>query len=78
MHVRDAPSAHVLIKNKKGQAPPIPVLEEAARWLANVSRKGKSGETLEIIYTPAKWVRAVKGAPGRVTLGRFETLLITT
>ena len=78
MHVRDAPSAHVLIKNQKGKAPPIPVLEDAARWLANVSRKGKSGETLEIIYTPAKWVRAVKGSPGRVTLGRFDTLLITT
>ena len=78
LHVRDAPSAHVLIKNQKGKEPPVPVLEEAARWLANVSRKGKSGETLEIIYTPAKWVRAVKGAPGRVTLGRFETLLITT
>lgn len=78
MHVRDAPSAHVLIKNQKGKEPPVPVLEEAARWLANVSRKGKSGETLEIIYTPAKWVRAVKGSPGRVTLGRFETLLITT
>jgi len=78
MHVRDAPSAHVLIKNQKGQEPPVPVLEEAARWLANVSRRGQSGETLEIIYTPAKWVRAVKGSPGRVTLGRFETLLITT
>lgn len=78
MHVRDAPSAHVLIKNQKGKEPPVPVLEEAARWLANVSRRGQSGETLEIIYTPAKWVRAVKGAPGRVTLGRFETLLITT
>ncbi len=78
MHVRDAPSAHVLIKNQKGKEPPIRVLEDAARWLANVSRKGKSDETLEIIYTPAKWVRAVKGSPGRVTLGRFQTLLITT
>lgn len=78
MHVRDAPSAHVLIKNQKGKEPPVRVLEEAALWLANVSRKGKSGETLEIIYTPAKWVRAVKGAPGRVTLGRFQTLLVTT
>ncbi len=78
LHVRDAPSAHVLVKNQKGQEPPLRVIEEAARWLANVSRKGKSGETLEIIYTPAKWVRAIKGAPGRVVLGRFQTLLITT
>jgi predicted ribosome quality control (RQC) complex YloA/Tae2 family protein len=35
-----------------------------------------AGERLEIIYTQAKWVRAVRGAPGRVTLQRFETLLV--
>lgn len=78
LHVRDVPSAHVLIKNQKGAEPPFQVVVESARWLANVSRKNQSGETLEIIYTPAKWVRAVKGSPGRVTLNRFQTLLITT
>ncbi len=78
LHVRDAPSAYVLIKNQKGAEPPIRVIEESARWLANVSRKNASGETLEVIYTPAKWVRSVKGAPGRVTLNRFQTLLIST
>ena len=52
--------------------------QEAARWLAQSARKGKSGDVLEIIYTPAKFVRAIKGAPGRVTLGRFQTRLVET
>ena len=42
------------------------------------ARKGKSGDVLEIIYTPAKFVRAIKGAPGRVTLGRFQTRVVET
>jgi len=76
MHVRAAPSAHVLIKNQKGKTPPPKVLEESARWLALATRAGKkvAGERLEIIYTPAKWVRSVKGSPGKVTLQRFETI----
>ena len=78
MHVRDAPSAHVIIKNQKNAAVPERVLDEAARWLAQTSRRGKSGDVLEIIYTSAKFVRAIKGAPGRVTLARFQTRLVTT
>ncbi len=77
MHVRGEASAHVLIKNQKGKNPPPRVLEEAGRWLATAGRSHKAvDERVEIIYTPAKWVRAVKGAPGRVTLQRFETLLL--
>ena len=78
MHVRDAPSAHVIIKNPRQQNVPERVLDEAARWLAQSARKGKSGDVLEIIYTPAKFVRAIKGAPGRVTLARFQTRLVET
>ena len=78
MHVRDAPSAHVIVKNPRQQNVPDRVLDEAARWLAQSARKGKSGDVLEIIYTPAKFVRAIKGAPGRVTLARFQTRLVET
>ena len=78
MHVRDAPSAHVIIKNPRQQNVPERVLDEAARWLAQSARKGKSGDVLEIIYTPAKFVRAISGAPGRVTLARFQTRLVET
>jgi len=76
MHVRASPSAHVLIKNQKGKMPPPKVLEDSALWLAHSTRAGKNaaGERVEIIYTPAKWVRSVKGSPGKVTLQRFETL----
>ncbi|HEX8835049.1 MAG TPA: NFACT RNA binding domain-containing protein, partial [Abditibacteriaceae bacterium] len=76
MHVRGMASAHVLIKNRKGQAPPPKVLQEGGRWVASAgtSHKNMQGELVEVIYTPAKWVRAVKGSPGRVTLQRFETL----
>jgi predicted ribosome quality control (RQC) complex YloA/Tae2 family protein len=82
MHVRGMPSAHVLIKNQKGQAPPPSVLQEAARWVASSGRgsgRGNdAGARVEVIYTPAKWVRAVKGAPGRVTLQQFRTILVET
>jgi predicted ribosome quality control (RQC) complex YloA/Tae2 family protein len=82
MHVRGMPSAHVLVKNQKGQAPPPKVLQEAARWVASSGRSSgrgnNAGERVEVIYTPAKWVRAVKGSPGRVTLQQFRTLLIET
>jgi hypothetical protein len=66
----------VLIKAQKGKEPPPKVLEEAGRWVGSAGRSGKKteGELVEIIYTPAKWVRAVKGSPGRVTLQRFQTL----
>lgn len=76
MHVRGMPSAHVLIKAQKGKEPPPKVLEEAGRWVATAGRSGSktSGELVEIIYTQAKWVRAVKGSPGKVTLQRFQTL----
>jgi predicted ribosome quality control (RQC) complex YloA/Tae2 family protein len=78
MHIRGMPSAHVIVKNQKGKAPPPKVLEEAGRWVveAGMTKKQRVGERVEVIYTPAKWVRAVKGSPGRVTLQRFETLLV--
>ncbi|HEX8235341.1 MAG TPA: NFACT RNA binding domain-containing protein [Abditibacteriaceae bacterium] len=87
MHVRGMPSAHVLIKNQKGKQPPPRVLEEAGRWLASTTRTtsrktastrddNNEGDRIEIIYTEAKWVRSVRGAPGRVTLQRFQTLLV--
>jgi predicted ribosome quality control (RQC) complex YloA/Tae2 family protein len=85
MHVRGMASAHVLIKNQKGKQPPPQVLEEAGRWLASATRtasrktanaRADEGDRIEIIYTEAKWVRSVRGAPGRVTLQRFQTLLV--
>jgi predicted ribosome quality control (RQC) complex YloA/Tae2 family protein len=75
----------VLIKNQKGKQPPPQVLEEAGRWLASATRtasrktanaRADEGDRIEIIYTEAKWVRSVRGAPGRVTLQRFQTLLV--
>ncbi|HEX8551685.1 MAG TPA: NFACT RNA binding domain-containing protein [Abditibacteriaceae bacterium] len=80
LHLSGRPSAHVLVKNQKGKTPPPEVLDEAARWLASTSLSRKAsagGERVEVIYTPAKWVRSVKGAPGKVTLQRHQTRLVT-
>lgn len=76
MHVRGRPSAHVIVKGPKGKTPPPQVLHEAGLWVASAGGRVPAGEKIEIIYTQAKFVRAVRGAPGRVTLGRFETLLV--
>ena len=76
MHVRGRPSAHVIVKGPKGKTPPPQVLHEAGLWVASVGGRVPVGEKIEIIYTQAKFVRAVRGAPGRVTLGRFQTLLV--
>jgi predicted ribosome quality control (RQC) complex YloA/Tae2 family protein len=79
LHLRGRPSAHVIIKNQKGKEVPPKVLDEAARWLANTAlgQKGaNSGERIEVIHTAVKWVRAIKGAPGKVTLQRAQTRLV--
>ena len=76
MHVRGRPSAHVIVKGPKGKTPPPQVLHEAGLWVASAGGRVPVGEKIEIIYTQAKFVRAVRGAPGRVTLGRFQTLLV--
>jgi predicted ribosome quality control (RQC) complex YloA/Tae2 family protein len=83
LHLAGRPSAHVIIKNQKGKVVPDGVVEEAARWLATtalgqkgVSKGANSGEKIEVLYTAVKWVRAVKGAPGKVTLQRSQTRLV--
>lgn len=79
LHLAGRPSAHVIIKNQKGKVVPDGVLEEAARWLATTAlgQKGaNSGERVEVLYTAVKWVRAIKGAPGKVTLQRSQTRLV--
>ena len=79
LHLRGRPSAHVIVKNQKGKEVPPAVLDEAARWLAITTLGQKtagSGDRVEVIHTAVKWVRAIKGAPGKVTLQRAETRLV--
>jgi predicted ribosome quality control (RQC) complex YloA/Tae2 family protein len=67
MHLRERPGAHLVIPADKDHPPPLPVLLAAAQIalvLANVAE----GASAELQYTRVKYVKAIKGSPGRVTL----------
>jgi predicted ribosome quality control (RQC) complex YloA/Tae2 family protein len=76
LHARDVPGSHVLVRVKKGNPTPAPVLQRAAELAAYYSKAGKEG-LVPVMLTERKYVRKIKGAaPGQVKVEREKTLLV--
>ncbi|WP_238531693.1 NFACT RNA binding domain-containing protein [Nitritalea halalkaliphila] len=76
LHAKDVSGSHVLIKARSGLNFPKDVLEYAAGLAAYYS-KYKQESLAPIAYTPAKYVRKVKGsAPGAVMVDREKVVLV--
>jgi predicted ribosome quality control (RQC) complex YloA/Tae2 family protein len=75
LHARGVPGAHVVLRGE-GQPPPSAV-RAAALLAAHFSRlKGQGGG--EVLYTPRKFVRRLKGGrPGQVAVEREKVLWVT-
>jgi predicted ribosome quality control (RQC) complex YloA/Tae2 family protein len=77
LHARDVPGSHVLVRTKKGQNIPRPVLERAAELAAFYS-KAKNESLCPVMLTERKYVRKIKGAAaGMVKVEKEKTLLVT-
>lgn len=76
LHVRDAPGAHVVVLVGKGGEPHPETLLDAAALAAHHSDL-RGEPVVDVTHTLRKHVRAVKGAPGRVTLASAKTLTVT-
>jgi predicted ribosome quality control (RQC) complex YloA/Tae2 family protein len=76
MHARLVPGSHVVIKMKGHKSLSNQVLERAAELAAFYSKY--KGESLApVIYTQAKFVRKVKGAPaGSVKVDRENVMMV--
>lgn len=76
LHTRLAQSSHVVIKMKAKGPPSLEHLICAGKICVENSSQKKGGK-VEVVYTPIKYVRKVKGAgPGKVTYSREKSLLI--
>lgn len=76
LHAKDVAGSHVLIKFKSGLSFPKTVLERAAELAAYYS-KIKNDSLAPVIYTPAKYVRKVKGsADGSVMVDKESVIMV--
>ncbi len=76
LHAKDVSGSHVLLKYRSGTTFPSTVMERAASMAAYYS-KNRNESLCAVIYTPAKYVRKVKGsAPGAVMVDREKTVMV--
>ncbi|MCB9547601.1 MAG: NFACT family protein [Myxococcales bacterium] len=76
LHVRDAAGAHVIVPEPgRGREPhPETLLDAAALAIHHSKLRGEPGA--EVTHTRRKHVRAVQGAPGRVTVADARALTV--
>ncbi len=76
LHARGVTGAHVILRIEKGASPAQEALLDAAHLAAHHS-SAKGQDRVEIIYTEAKHVKKVKGAPsGQVGIAKERTMLL--
>lgn len=75
LHAKDVSGSHVLIKYRSGINFPKTVLERAAELAAYYS-KNKNESLSPVMYTPAKFVRKVKGSPPGAVMVEKENVLM--
>lgn len=76
LHARGAAGAHVVLRWRAPQAPPMRALEEAAMLAAWHSR-ARGSSLVPVDWTRRKYVRKARGsAPGAVVIQRSETLMV--
>lgn len=73
-HVQDAPGCHVIMKTGK-KVPQDKDVAFCAR-LAVLCSKAKRNLYSSVSYTRVKYVRPVKGIPGKVLLTKFKTIRV--
>lgn len=63
LHLKDGPSAYVILKRDKGQTVSDQDLREAAVWLASQSKVGKIGEEVsaDVVVVECRHVKPIKG-----------------
>lgn len=77
LHARDVTGSHVVVRAKRGEPVPRPVIEKAAQLAAYYSKR-KNDTLCPVLYTQKKYVRKPKGShPGQVVVDREEVLLVT-
>jgi predicted ribosome quality control (RQC) complex YloA/Tae2 family protein len=75
-HVRGMPGSHVLLRAKEGENPGREILWQAAA-IAAFHSKAKSGGTVTVSYTQAKYVTKPRGVkPGMVHIRKEKVLKV--
>ncbi|MFP5519094.1 MAG: DUF814 domain-containing protein [Bdellovibrionia bacterium] len=81
VHLRDYPSAHVIIHKKKDQIISHEEFEQVARWLARETLSQKMlqlGQKIEVIAVECRFVRPIKGDKvGRVQYHSEKSIFVT-
>ncbi|TVP48093.1 MAG: DUF814 domain-containing protein [Mongoliibacter sp.] len=75
LHAKDVSGSHVLVKYRSGITFPKTVIERAAEFAAYYS-KNKNESLAPVMYTPAKFVRKVKGSPAGAVMVDKESVII--
>jgi predicted ribosome quality control (RQC) complex YloA/Tae2 family protein len=75
LHAKDVSGSHVLVKYRSGINFPKTVIERAAELAAYYS-KNKNESLAPVIFTPAKFVRKVKGSPAGAVMVDKESVLM--
>ncbi|GBD06355.1 hypothetical protein HRbin21_00144 [bacterium HR21] len=76
LHVRGTSGAHGILRGpRKGELPPMPILEQAAAVVAYYSR-ARSASLVPVLYTWRKYVRKLKGTLGAVRLEREQLVWV--
>lgn len=77
LHARDSPGAHVVVPlpTKRTEPHPETLLDAAALAAHHSDLRGEP--LVDVTHTRRKHIRAVKGAPGRVTLSEAKTLTVS-
>ncbi len=77
LHARGASGSHVVVPLDRDRACPPATLAEAAMLAAHFSRF-RGDRDVEVLYTPRRYVRKLRGsAPGSVAVDREKVLLVT-
>ena len=75
LHAKDYPGSHVIVRIRKGGEPDENTLQEAAK-LALLFSKSKDKVQGEVSLTQVKWLKRIKGAPGKVLLSKHRVLYV--
>jgi hypothetical protein len=79
IHLKDYPSAHAIIRRRKGQIVPVSVLQNVGRWLIkeSIRKKNMQGERFDCLFVECRFVRPIKGDKvGRVTYQNEQAFVV--
>jgi predicted ribosome quality control (RQC) complex YloA/Tae2 family protein len=71
-HVQNAPGSHVVVRIPKGRSASPPTLRDASLLAVHFS-KLRGARRADVMYTPCKFVKRLRGSPGKVVVARHKT-----